>query len=197
MKLIPFVAPLLLEAAGTIGITFINNQIIFAASSLFIALGLFLMAKYIINSKLKHLKGSSKLLGLISMGIVGGEIIYLGVAFGIFDMAIELIAYLGIGLWLFLIPFQTYLKNMSSGISNYVNSEIDIGDIVEIKGKKGVIIEFHLTKTILLTEDGRRISVPNHRFSEDVVAIYPKTSKDSTVDSKSKTSLGYLLCKGN
>ena len=197
MKLIPFVAPLLLEAAGTIGITFINNQIIFAVSSLFIALGLFAMTKLIINTKLKHLKGSSKLLGLISVGIVGGEIIYLGVAFGIFNMAIELIAYLGIGLWLFLIPFQTYLKNMSSGISNYVNSEIDIGDIVEIKGKKGVIIEFHLTKTILLTESGQRISVPNHRFSEDVVAIYPKTSKDSKVDAKPKTSLDYLLCRGN
>ena len=110
------------------------------------------------------------------MGIVGGEIVYLGTTFGIFELAIEIIAYLGIGLWLFLIPFQTYLKNIASGISNYVNTEIDIRDIVEIKVKKGVIIEFHLTKTVLLTEHGQRISVPNHRFSEDVVVIFPNES---------------------
>ena len=66
---------------------------------------------------------------------------------------------------------------MASGISNYMNTEIDIGDIIEIKGKKGVIVEFHLTKTILLTESGEKISVPNHRFHEDVMIISPKNSE--------------------
>ena len=151
-----------------------ENPYVYSILSLIIVLGTFAVSKLIIRKKLGNLKGSSKLLGLVSVGIAAGEIIYLGVTFKIFNLAIEIIAYLGIGIWLFLIPFQTSLKNMASGISNYVNSEIDIGDFIEVKGKKGVIIEFHLTKTILLTEDGRRISIPNHRFSEDVVVIYPK-----------------------
>ncbi|MFB5614428.1 MAG: mechanosensitive ion channel domain-containing protein, partial [Candidatus Nitrosomaritimum yanchengensis] len=66
----------------------------------------------------------------------------------------------------------------ASGISNYLNTEIDIGDIIEIKGKKGVIIEFHLTKTILLTENGEKVSIPNHRFHEDVLVISPRNSKN-------------------
>lgn len=196
MKFTAIFVPLLLESAGSIGVTLIDNHLIYAVSSLLIALGIIAFAKLIINSKLQHLKGSSKLLGLISVGVAFGEIIYLGINFGIFNLAIELIAYLGIGLWLFLIPFQTYLKNMASGISNYINSEIDIGDVVEIKGKKGVIIEFHLTKTILLTDKGERISVPNHRLSEDVMAIHPK-NQDSEITPGRKSSLEYWIHGGN
>lgn len=166
--------------SGTLGNVLYDFQITYIIISVFIAIGLFVATKIIIQKRLGELKGSSKLTGLISVGIAGGEIIYLGINFGIFNLAIEFIAYLGIGLWIILIPFQTYLKNLASGISNYLNTEIDIGDIVEIKEKKGVIIEFHLTKTILLTEEGERVSVPNYRFHEDVLVIAPRTSKNSS-----------------
>lgn len=163
---------------GTAGTALIDFKITHLLFSLLIAIGLFLFAKIIIQTKLGELKGSSKLLGLVSVGIVGGEIFYTGINFGIFTLAIEFIAYLGIGLWIILIPFQTYLKNMASGISNFMNTEMDIGDIIEIKGKKGVIIEFHLTKTLLLTENGEKIFIPNHRFHEDVMVISPRKSKE-------------------
>ena len=165
------------ESLANIGVSFIDNQFGYVVLSIIIAIGVFFIAKLIIQHKLDQLKGSSKFLGLISVAIVGVEIIYLGVNFGIFTLAIEFIAYLGIGLWIILIPFQSYLKNMASGISNYMNTEIDIGDIIEIKGKRGVIVEFHLTKTILVTENGERVSVPNHKFAESVVVILPKTSR--------------------
>lgn len=161
---------------GAFGNSF-DIQIGYFAFSLLVSVIVFIFAKIIIQTKLSNLKGSSKLLGLVSVGIAGGEIMYLGLNFGMFSLAIEFIAYLGLGLWILLIPFQTYLKNMASGISNYMNTEIDIGDIIEIKGKKGVIVEFHLTKTILLTENGEKISVPNHRFHEDVMIISPKNSE--------------------
>lgn len=164
--------------AGTLGNVLYDFQITYLIISVFVAIGLFVATKIIIQRRLGELKGSSKLTGLISVGIAGGEIIYLGINFGIFNLAIEFIAYLGIGLWIILIPFQTYLKNLASGISNYLNTEIDIGDIIEMKGKKGVIIEFHLTKTILLTENGEKVSIPNHRFHEDVLVISPRNSKN-------------------
>ena len=165
--------------SGTLGNVLYDFQITYLIISVFVAIGLFVATKIIIQRRLGELKGSSKLTGLISVGIAGGEIIYLGINFGIFNLAIEFIAYLGIGLWIILIPFQTYLKNLASGISNYLNTEIDIGDIIEIKGKKGVIIEFHLTKTILLTENGEKVSIPNHRFHEDVLVISPRNSKNT------------------
>ena len=163
--------------SGTLGNVLFDFQITYLIISVFIAIGLFVTTKIIIQKRLGDLKGSSKLTGLISVAIVGGEILYLGINFGMFTLAVEVIAYLGIGLWIILIPFQTYLKNLASGISNYLNTEIDIGDIIEMKGKRGVIIEFHLTKTILLTENGERVSVPNHRFHEDVLIIVPRSSK--------------------
>jgi small-conductance mechanosensitive channel len=140
--------------SGTLGNVLYDFQITYLIISVFIAIGLFVATKIIIQKRLGDLKGSSKLVGLISIGIASGEVIYLGINFGIFNLAIEFIAYLGIGLWIILIPFQTNLKNLASGISNYLNTEIDIGDIIEMDGKKGVIIEFHLTKTVLLTESG-------------------------------------------
>lgn len=164
---------------GTVGSTLIDFHLTHLVFSLLIAVVLFLFAKIIIQTKLGDLKGSSKLLGLISVGIAAGEIFYIGIKFEIFNLAIEFIAYLGIGLWIILIPFQTYLKNTASGISNYMNTDIDIGDIVEIKGKRGVITEFHLTKTILLSESGEKITIPNHRFHEDIIVISPKKSDAS------------------
>ncbi len=175
--------------SGTLGNVLYDFQITYLIISVFVAIGLFVATKIIIQRRLGELKGSSKLTGLISVGIAGGEIIYLGINFGIFNLAIEFIAYLGIGLWIILIPFQTYLKNLASGISNYLNTEIDIGDIIEIKGKKGVIIEFHLTKTILLTENGERVSVPNYRFHEDVLVIAPRTSENSSNKESEKIQL--------
>lgn len=175
--------------SGTLGNVLYDFQITYLIISVFVAIGLFVATKIIIQRRLGELKGSSKLTGLISVGIAGGEIIYLGINFGIFNLAIEFIAYLGIGLWIILIPFQTYLKNLASGISNYLNSDIDIGDIVEIKEKKGVIIEFHLTKTILLTENGERVSVPNYRFHEDVIVIAPRTSENSSNKESEKIQL--------
>ncbi|MGD2106614.1 MAG: mechanosensitive ion channel family protein [Nitrosopumilaceae archaeon] len=173
----------------TLGNVLYDFQITYLIISVFIAIGLFVATKIIIQKQLGDLKGSSKLVGLISIGIASGEVIYLGINFGIFNLAIEFIAYLGIGLWVILIPFQTNLKNLASGISNYLNTEIDIGDIIEMDGKKGVIIEFHLTKTILLTESGEKVSIPNHRFHEDILVIAPRTSKNLPTKESEKIQL--------
>lgn len=169
---------------GSAGITLYDFQISYLIFSILISIGLFFIAKIIIQKKLGDLNGSSKLLGLISVAIGASEIIYIGLNFGMFTLALEFIAYLGIGLWIILIPFQTHLKNMASGISNFMNTEINIGDIVEIEGKRGVIVDFHLTKTFLITDNGETVSIPNHRFHEDVMTIYPKNKKPNALSSK-------------
>lgn len=179
------------------GITLFDYQVAYLVLSVIISVGLFFLTKAIIKKKLGDLKGSSKLLGLILVAIGAGEVIYLGINFGMFTLAVEVIAYLGLGLWIILIPFQSHLKNMASGISNFVNTEMDIGDVVEVKGKRGVIIDFHLTKTFLLTDKGERISVPNHRFHEDVVIIYPKDAKLTDVNDMSKAQIQTGIEKTN
>lgn len=162
------------QVVGAANINIMPQSLAYAIISIVIAISIFIAIKIFIKRKLTDLQGTQKLIGILSVAIAGGETIFLGTVFGLFDLAIEVIAYLGIGLWLLIIPFQNSLKNIVSGIGNYMNTDINIGDVVEIKGKRGVIIEFHLTKTILMTENGERVLVPNHRFSEDVTIVQPK-----------------------
>ena len=159
-----------------------DSKVFYLLLSVMLSVGLFVGIKLFIRTKLNELQGAQKLLGLSLIVIAIGESIYLGTVFGLFKLAIEFIAYLGIGLWLFLIPFQTSLKNIISGIGNFMNIEMNVGDLVEVKGKRGVIIEMHLSKTVLMTENGERINVPNHRFSEDVTVVLPKQKRFKNED---------------
>jgi small-conductance mechanosensitive channel len=126
---------------------------------------------------LSNLKGTQKLLGLISIIIIGLELTFLGVLFDLFTIAASVIASAGVAFALVSFALQNHLKNMVSGIGLYLNKRIDIGDIVEIDSKKGTIIEFHLMKTVALTDDGKFMNIPNLKFNETVVLISHKDKK--------------------
>ncbi|MBT8251249.1 MAG: hypothetical protein KJO99_00230, partial [Nitrosopumilus sp.] len=66
-------------------------EFLFAVISLVITAVLYFFTRQIINQKLQDLQGSDKLLGLILILITLGEVFYLGIHFGLFDMALELI----------------------------------------------------------------------------------------------------------
>jgi small-conductance mechanosensitive channel len=126
---------------------------------------------------LSNLKGTQKLLGLISIIIIGLELTFLGVLFDLFTIAASVIASAGVAFALVSFALQNHLKNMVSGIGLYLNKRIDIGDIVEIDSKKGTIIEFHLMKTVAVTDDGKFMNIPNLKFNETVVLISHKDKK--------------------
>lgn len=139
------------------------------------------MTKYVISKKLSNLKGIQKLLGLISVIIIGIEMTYFGIVFDLFTLAASVVASFGVAFALISFALQNHLKNMVAGIGLYLNKRIDIGDIIEIDNKKGTIIEFHLMKTIALTDDGEFLNIPNLKFSETVVLISNKDkSKQSS-----------------
>jgi len=129
------------------------------------------------SRKLSNLKGTQKLLGLISVIIIGLELTFLGVLFDLFTIAASVIASAGVAFALVSFALQNHLKNMVSGIGLYLNKRIDIGDVVEIDSKKGTIIEFHLMKTVALTDDGKFMNIPNLKFNETVVLISHKDKK--------------------
>lgn len=129
------------------------------------------------SRKLSNLKGTQKLLGLISVIIIGLELTFLGVLFDLFTIAASVIASAGVAFALVSFALQNHLKNMVSGIGLYLNKRIDIADVVEIDGKKGTIIEFHLMKTVALTDDGKFMNIPNLKFNETVVLISHKDKK--------------------
>ena len=148
-----------------------HENLIFPIISVLVTLSIFFIIKAIIRKKLGELKGTKKLLGIITIGIVVSELIYLGFEFRLFQIAAEIIASIGVAFALVVWALQNNLKNAVAGIEIYLNPEIDIGDIIEIEDKKGVIIELHLTKIVALTDDGVRVFIPCQKIVDDVTCI--------------------------
>jgi len=144
---------------------------LYAIISIIISIGIFIIAKFVIQLKLSDLKGASKLLGLISLVIIIVEAGYLGIDLGWFEVATEVIATIGVGFFLLTFAIQNHLKNIVSGIGLYLNKEISEGDYIEIDGIKAQIIEFHLMKTIAKTSNGKFVYIPNLKFNESVILI--------------------------
>lgn len=146
-------------------------QVVFGVISVALSVFGFCIARYMIRAKFRDMKGTEKLLGLVTAGIVLAEIIYIGTTFMLFSFALELITSIGVGMVVFGIAFQHQLKNIVAGIGLFFNKEIDVGDIIRIEEEQGTIIEMHLTHTIALTDRGERINIPNQKFAEDVLVI--------------------------
>ncbi len=148
-----------------------QENIIFAIISVLVSIGLFFISKFVIQSKLSDLKGSSKLLGLISLVIIILEAGYLGIELGWFEAATEVIATIGVGFFLVTFAIQNHLKNIVSGIGLYLNKNIIVGDFIEIDGIEAKIIEFHLMRTVAKTSNEKIVYIPNLKFSESVILI--------------------------
>ncbi|MHA7646738.1 mechanosensitive ion channel domain-containing protein [Nitrosopumilus sp. S4] len=98
----------------------------------------------------------------------------MGTSFGLFNFALEVIASIGAAAVVLGIALQNQLKNTISGISIFLNSQINVGDTIEFDYVKAKITGLHLTKTIAVTEDGTKMIIPNHKFSEEMVLVFPK-----------------------
>lgn len=151
-----------------------EEKIIFGIISIIITGIVFILVRSIFKIKLKALKGTQKLLGLITLGIIVIELAYLGLNFDLFKIASEIIASLGVAFALIVWALQNNLKNTVAGIGIYLNPEIDVGDIIEVDENKGVILELHLTKIIAMTEDGVKLYIPTQKIHDTVVRIYHK-----------------------
>ena len=156
-----------------------TDTIYYAIISIVISAVMFMAVKFSMSRKLADLQGTQKLLGLISVIIIGFELVFLGILFDLFIIAASVIASVGVAFALVSFALQNHLKNMVAGIGLYMNKRIDVGDIIEIDGKIGTIIEFHLMKTIALTDDGKFMNIPNLKFSETVVLISHKDKKSN------------------
>ena len=152
----------------------IEEKIILGIISIVISAIIYMAIRIIFKIKLKNLKGTQKLLGLITLGIIVVDAVYLGLNFDLFKIASEIIASLGVAFALIVWSLQNNLKNTIAGIGIYLNPEIDVGDIIEVDKNKGVIIELHLTKIIAMTEDGVRLYIPTQLVHQEVVRIYHK-----------------------
>ena len=148
------------------------SQIVFAVISIVITISIMLIAKYIDHVKFKGLTGSHKIVVVVSMLAMVAELVYLSTSFGLLEYVFEIIASIGVGLVVLGITFQNKLKNAAAGLSIFLGPRVNLGDIIEIDNKVGVIKEIHLTKTIIELNNGNEMWIPNVKFDEEIIITH-------------------------
>ncbi len=148
------------------------SQTVFVVISIVITVAIMLIVKLIDRVKFKELTGSHKIVVVVGLLAIAGELMYLSTSFGLIEFVFEIIASRGVGLVVLGIAFQNKLKNAAAGLSIFLGPRINLGDIIEIDNKVGVIKEIHLTKTIIELNDGNEMWIPNVKFDEGIVITH-------------------------
>lgn len=82
------------------------------------------------------------------------------------------VLFVGLGLAL-----QDLFQDIIGGIYIILDKSLRVGDIIELDGKVGKVIEIELRSTRALTRDDKIIIVPNHRFIRDIVFNHTQNHK--------------------
>ena len=101
---------------------------------------------------------------LITLGAAGIDI----------TLVITASAALFVGLGLAL---QELFQDIIGGIFIIIDKSLSVGDIVEVDGKVGRIIDIKLRTTRAITRDDKVIIIPNHKFISDIIYNYTQNHK--------------------
>jgi len=148
------------------------SQTVFVVISIVITVAIMLIVKLIDRVKFKELAGSHKIVVVVGLLAVSGELVYLSTSFGLIEYVFEIIASIGVGLVVLGIAFQNKLKNAAAGLTIFLGPRVNLGDIIEIDNKVGVVKEIHLTKTIIELKDGNEMWIPNVKFDEAIIITH-------------------------
>jgi len=153
------------------------SQTVFVVISIVITVVIMLIVKLIDRVKFKELTGSHKIVVVVCILAVSGELVYLSTSFGLIEYVFEIIASIGVGLVVLGIAFQNKLKNAAAGLSIYLGPRVNLGDIIEIDNEVGVVKEVHLTKTIIELKDGNEMWIPNVKFDEAIIITHKENKQ--------------------
>jgi len=131
--------------------------------------------KHKIDITLSRFLGSSVKILVITFVII--------VAIGKFGISIApFIAALGALAFGSSFAIQGPLSNYGAGISIILTQPFKVGNTITVKGVSGVVEEIHLAATILTTEDGEVITIPNkHIVGEILLNSFANKIVETTV----------------
>lgn len=92
--------------------------------------------------------------------------------------------FVGLGLAL-----QNLFQDMIGGLFIIIDKTLLVGDIIEIEGKVGRVIEINLRTTRVLTRDDKIMVIPNHKFMSDIILNY--TQNHVTTRESVKVGVAY------
>lgn len=75
------------------------------------------------------------------------------------------------------IAFQDFVSNIISGIYLAIKKPLHVGDVVDTAGQFGTIVKLDLRSTIMETNDGKRVYIPNREVFQNPIINYSQKKK--------------------
>jgi small-conductance mechanosensitive channel len=115
-------------------------------------------------------------------------VVYIVVVFAVLSLAgINITPFLAASAALLVglgLALQELFQDVIAGIFIIVDKSLLVGDIIEVEGKVGRVIDIKLRTTRALTRDDKVIIIPNHKFISDTIINYTqnhKTTRESVL----------------
>ena len=144
----------------------------FPILSLILVGSIIVIIKLVEYTKFQTLKGSHKATSVVFIILGVSESLYLSRSMGLLIPAIEIVTSLSAILLFFTFVYLNKLQNAVSGMSIALSPRMNVGDEIECKGKRGIITQIGLSKTIVKLEDSDRLMfIPNKKLDEEISII--------------------------
>tara|TARA_R100000935_G_scaffold1517_1_gene4827 strand:+ start:6152 stop:7063 length:912 start_codon:yes stop_codon:yes gene_type:complete len=77
------------------------------------------------------------------------------------------------------LALQELFQDVIGGIFIIIDKSLLVGDIIEVEGKVGRVIDIKLRTTRAITRDDKIIIIPNHKFITDLIYNYTQNHKST------------------
>lgn len=110
------------------------------------------------------------------------NIVYFGMLLFVFVVALNklgiettsLVALIGAAGLAIGLALQGSLTNFAAGVMIIVMHPFEVGDTIDAGGATGRVEEIQVFNTIMLTDDGRTVIVPNSKITGDKIVVHPR-----------------------
>lgn len=75
------------------------------------------------------------------------------------------------------LALQGSLANFASGVMIVIFTPFQVGDYIEAAGAAGTVKEIQIFNTLILTEDNKKVIIPNAKITGDKITIHPRQTK--------------------
>ena len=75
------------------------------------------------------------------------------------------------------LALQGSLSNFAAGVMMVIFQPFKLGDFIEAGGATGTVSEIQIFHTIVMTQDNKKVIVPNSKITGDKITVYPEVPK--------------------
>lgn len=135
------------------------------------AIRVFLTRKLELNDKLKFISVFKFIKYLVYIIVIIITLSSAGINITVLLTA-SAVLFVGLGLAL-----QELFQDIIGGLFIIVDKSLQVGDVIEMEGRVGRVMDIKLRTTRVLTRDDKVMIIPNHKFISDILFNYTQNQK--------------------